>query len=1528
LAVSFAQLPFLSVFAKCLRAYTLNRVAICTSVGVGVTYFLFYQAIIWHADVDVGLRSEDALKITAAGYYIISQVAIAVMQSVFWESVSASFEMSDQKLSISSITYGSTFASLFIGFFFMKQLQHWGVSTIDNVLLLCVVALLISAFYYLGPTNVNQKTGRKKDDSQRGAPSEQTKVSPSAVRILLSKPYYVHMCTFELAASIGRVLADIQMLAILSHLSEAEMKNNLGYINGFQSLIMIPLQYCTGYISKQFGVLYGLGFLPLSLALFGGLTAAIPSMVVLIFTRSIYNAVTYTVFGTSRELLWLPLSVEERRTVKPLIGGMFRAVSTAVGALISLALKQLQAEAKQTSTGLFPSSSTNKVDDARGDEKIVGMCIVGISSVFMLEIFRARMAYATEFYDVLRKGGLSSSDNVRPDVHHLSLEGPTVQAIIRKTLSSGTPSQRVFLLDSLPQHVVAGFKKELQALMNNDSLAQDLTNPFGALKSHRSPSNDGLLETAQEQLNISFTEGSITMKTPVKLAHQKTPVNTKNQRTMSSCTKTSPVSAVRASSVSMSPSQRKSHRKSASINDLSSGLAVRPESPMPPKVDQHEENMNTSIRLKALEVAGRSQLLTVEELLFIICNRQLPRSMRIAAINICGSDSTKASAVLSKTLVRYMEKLVFDSRSPRTLRASAAICLLKITNWSHEPSHILLYEMMHNVKSDKKAQIAALSLVGQHLNAMIADGYLIFILNKEEEYVRNQTGQRKAALSIALLSAAIKCCNGRRSKILIPSLVKKLAFSTLVDLVCDALEQFLPEDTISAVHSQLELAMDGLKDEIVGHIEEESSGGLNEEKFIFGASRCFARLLQKSKASTTALIYTAMIKFISQALAIKSKELGYQKESSLTVIKPLATLLRQYINGDLQHHFKEPFQRLVDDAVARVKKNVDEFSVWISTASRWSADLVHGNIRVRDEVHFMLQLCAVAHFPPGLSVDLILEGISSSDRQLKTASLEVVDNLLEGKLKQRVQQILSSLLTCEEILLTLQHGSLQSCVDRILSAHLATIPFQKEGRVSMPPKDLQKDDDFIVKMQTLETSPLFEGLRLRELKEVAAVVDLYCVKKGDSIRDYGTKLFIIVRGEFIVKEGEIVNVAKQGDSIGEPPMSSFFSSLLPSIGMASGNRDDDGDASPTLLFDRSDTGLFEISASAMKDSVVIELTHSALENLLRDNSRVLHGILRTLLIRLRECTLARLKEKGARAARLDGGVDLEERDTHDEMLHFVLKRHVSDIGRRSPLFKPAGSMATTESQALEKCIRLAKSSLVFAHLDHHIIEALANIAEERVYLPGDSIFREGDDANFLFLAEDDTITIEGEEEQSLFFGSKKPPRQLYGAFALLPHSTRLKTVRASNSSPLGQTRILKFLAKSLVGLMARYREVCQALCILVASRLEEELSSLCNTPRQRFKNPIQSHEEAELNDSSPLDTSEISSISGSSPVPMILERNVSLGSIPESDDANEDSGADEPREKMLDVPRFKGVARLLAGTPSTVLRRRRRTHLM
>ncbi len=1380
LSVSFMSVPFLTLFSKMSNKHSLNLVAASSCAIISISYFLFYH-ILEHA----ALFDQKVVKYTAACFYVWSDVAIGIMLQQFWEAVSSSFKISERKVSINRINFGSTLASLFIGFFLIKQLEAWNISTVKLILLLSALACLIMAAYIVAPS---PSTGPSKVGAKPSGISDSNAgdSSPSGFSMVLSKPYYIHMCLFEIFATIGRVFADVQMLALLSKVSETEMKTNLGYINGYQSLFMLPLQASTAYINRHFGVLYGVAFLPLSLAFFGGLTASAPSMTVLIVSRSMYNAVMYTVFSTSRELLWLPLTANERRKTKPVITGTFRSVAKAGAAFLSMALKefqnsqQIEPVEKRSFFGTVVTED-NSVMNSNNDAKILGIFIFLLSIVFLFEVLQARVSYATEFYHML--GGLdgtkgnSTSENIRPDVQYLNMADPVSKRIIRETLSSGTPSQRVFLLSALPLHVVVEFRKELKALIWGKSVS-----PRSSVESDRLASmtrrailSDNEEDTALGETDVYEDTGPRDLFTPIKALSRQNNAHSTPQR------------YGRSASVSVSPVQRRSSKKKLLSIDGVDGLTVdtmlQRREPFGNDGLAVDPKMNTAIRLKALEVAGRASMVSVNDLLMLICNSKLARPIRLAAIGICGNNKS-LNAVSCTPLVRYLEKLVGDINRPRTLRVSAAICLLKITDWMHEASHILLYEMLHasNKRRDKKSQVAALSLVGIHLSEMISDGYLIFILNGEE-----------AQKSIHLLTAAIKSCMGvsgqRRSKILVPSLVKKLAIPAVVDLTCDALLQFSIKDTFTVVQKLLG-----------SEIEQLQHGEIKSDKFFVGISRFFFRVLALKNVASVVSITKALVDTINRAIQIgNSTKVVGQKESSLTLTKAFAELLRQSVDKELKAHMSSEFEGLLQSAAVCVTNKLKEFHAFLSDVKQWSAKIVLGNIRIREEVHFLLQLCALNHFPKGVSIDLLLEGVSSPNEQLKTVSFEILDNLLQGNIKLSVRNILSLLLRIEETLLIIQDSSFQSSISTVLS----------EGKNESEESN-GHDDNFIIKMHTLENSSLFQGLRLKELNEVAAVVTTLSVKKGDVLSYDDEKIYIIVSGKFRVKEGESSMEATTGQSIGEPPLSSFFSTFLPPM------------SSPTNTsrnLSREMVNTYEGSAKALTNCLVLQLTHAALGVLLTENSRVLQGILRTLLLGLRDCVLLQLRGKG-------------EIQDSDVALQGILKRHVlnaKNMEQKSP--RELAQPGFVAGSKLAKCIKLSRTQ-VFAALDHNLIEELSLIAEEKIYYAGDIIYREGDSADTIYVAERGSISEESGDE---FYARTNYPRELYGELALLPQSTRTKTVYVCKKR--GSIKVLKFSSKPLLGLMARFRKISQAICVIVASRLEIELAALRNYVSPKGSNP-------------------------------------------------------------------------------------------
>ena len=102
------------------------------------------------------------------------------------------------------------------------------------------------------------------------------------------------------------------------------------------------------------------------------------------------------------------------------------------------------------------------------------------------------------------------------------------------------------------------------------------------------------------------------------------------------------------------------------------------------------------------------------------------------------------------------------------------------------------------------------------------------------------------------------------------------------------------------------------------------------------------------------------------------------------------------MDNDLKVHLRAEMNSLVKKTIDHVDTHLDQFFKLVSAEEeQFSTTMLDANILARDKVHFLLQIVAISHFPRGLSIDLLVEAISSANEQVRVASFEVLENLLQ-----------------------------------------------------------------------------------------------------------------------------------------------------------------------------------------------------------------------------------------------------------------------------------------------------------------------------------------------------------------------------------------------------------------------------------------------------------------------------------------------------------------------------------------------------
>ena len=201
----------------------------------------------------------------------------------------------------------------------------------------------------------------------------------------------------------------------------------------------------------------------------------------------------------------------------------------------------------------------------------------------------------------------------------------------------------------------------------------------------------------------------------------------------------------------------------------------------------------------------------------LVCDPHLDLELRTEAVRMCGLYHHDIVQIRRK-----LDELCSSSSTSKVgdlLRASAAISLLRITDWQHTNAHVVLYKMLHDDTS--RTKIVALQTVGTELPELISDGYLIYLLHV-------------ALPGSSLLEAAVRCCSGRRSIILLPLLFDKLSDPSLRDLVVTALVSYSEEAVLKHARQALSAAVQQLDPTEHQFSAEEQVG---KASFIDGCAR-------------------------------------------------------------------------------------------------------------------------------------------------------------------------------------------------------------------------------------------------------------------------------------------------------------------------------------------------------------------------------------------------------------------------------------------------------------------------------------------------------------------------------------------------------------------------------------------------------------------------------------------------------------------------------------------------------------------
>ena len=390
--------------------------------GIGVASFILIQVLLaeWIYPV----------------LYVWFEIIGTVMMIQFWILTGSAFTAREAKRLFSLIASGAAIANTTLGFSMGKLIDALGTNFLlpatSVFIVLAIGAVMMAGRLTMPEQTIPKRPAGRKDTKQTGS--------------LISSPYLkVMTLTIALAAVVG-ALVDYQMKIIVSaNLGEAEMAALFGTLYGAIGLISIFLQFfVTGRLLSRFGVLWGLMFLPVALFLGSAMLLLTPMVLPVVLSSVMTKAgdqiFRFTLHDTSSQLLWLPVSPQDKGKAKPFIDGTVKNVAAGIAGLLIIGVSYF-------------------IEDVR----LLSILSIIMLVVWLLTNFKLKTGYVSELKKAIEKRRLDFEEL------EIDVTDPIIVETIRKTLSKGDDHQKMFALNTMKNLPLTPWKSDILALFKNGS---------------------------------------------------------------------------------------------------------------------------------------------------------------------------------------------------------------------------------------------------------------------------------------------------------------------------------------------------------------------------------------------------------------------------------------------------------------------------------------------------------------------------------------------------------------------------------------------------------------------------------------------------------------------------------------------------------------------------------------------------------------------------------------------------------------------------------------------------------------------------------------------------------------------------------------------------------------------------------------------------------------------------------------------------------------------------------------------------
>ena len=371
--------------------------------------------------------------------YIWSEVIFTLMTIQFWILTGSSFKAREAKRLFSLIGSGAAIANSIIGFSMSSIINSFGTDVLLPATSAFIGFATITSFISRKYVQIDNRGSGKAIVMKNSTESKSKKLIPSK--------YLKIMALTTICAALITALVDFQMKMIVSsNLDEEAMASLFGTMYGAIGIISVLIQFFfTGRFLSRFGVLWGVMMLPLALLVGSVSILILPVIFSAILAKASENIFRFTIFDTTKQLLWLPVPIDHKTQAKPFIEGTLKNAAGGIAGLLIIGISFLL--------------SFDTYDNIRW----LSLPSLGMLILWIIFNFKLKKGYVSELTKAIEKR--------RIDFEELDIDinDPTIVNTIKKTLSQGDDNQKLFALNTMKGLSLTSWKKDLINLFENGS---------------------------------------------------------------------------------------------------------------------------------------------------------------------------------------------------------------------------------------------------------------------------------------------------------------------------------------------------------------------------------------------------------------------------------------------------------------------------------------------------------------------------------------------------------------------------------------------------------------------------------------------------------------------------------------------------------------------------------------------------------------------------------------------------------------------------------------------------------------------------------------------------------------------------------------------------------------------------------------------------------------------------------------------------------------------------------------------------